>query len=696
MPTLAAQAARASRPNLDWITRGLWLQAIGYSMACIYGLAMGRLSLLQRGPEAATALAAFGALFLVRNNARLGAWLGLVAVWLQLTADLYRQGSFISLSFILYPLLIAVTGLFLGGRSAVIMGAVAVTVIPGAAILGGVDTQKLLADSGREGLWLLVGILANVASALLTYTALNSYGQVLRDSERERTKYRELFAGAPDGLMSLSDTGLILKANAATAQFLGLPLKSLARRPLREVLAEAGCDPDFNLNEALQLKGLSELKIHRPDGTEAVLELSSQAADDEEGDRLLILRDISQRKLIEQRLDHAQRMEAVGQLAGGIAHDFNNLLTAIGGSAEMIASSSDPEARTFAQLITDAQKRGRTLTQSLLAFARKDRHEPAVIELVDTMWGMEKFVQRVLGEQCRLRFVATEQVHVLVDVAQLEQVVLNLASNARDAMPGGGEVTFRIQPLTAEQARQLGSKLELEEQALLEIADTGQGIPLAMQQRIFEPFFTTKPRGKGTGLGLAAVQGIVVQNHGALALESAPDAGTRFRIFFPAEAAPAQATAAKASNADIPEQPRRLGSKGSILLVDDEALIRQSLSRMLQYEGYTVEIAADADEALRLLMEGKNFLLMITDLAMPGMSGRDLAERVRGIHPHLPIVFMSGYFNEQVPAGAAAPRAGHFLPKPFSRGQLLHALHLALDSHPVAPSNRNGTFDHQI
>jgi two-component system cell cycle sensor histidine kinase/response regulator CckA len=402
-----------------------------------------------------------------------------------------------------------------------------------------------------------------------------------------------------------------------------------------------------------------------------------QATQVPEEPTLLMLRDVTQRLLIEQHLGHAQRLEAVGQLAGGIAHDFNNLLTAIGGCAEMIMLDGDKSSKELAQQILQAQRRGGNLTQQLLAFARRDIHQPKAIDLAATVADMAGIVERLLGKQHQLLMARTEPVWIEADEAQVEQLVLNLVTNACDAMPRGGRVSVTVRRVAAGEALRLGSRLLDARQAHLEVTDTGTGIPPELQSRIFEPFFTTKPRGKGTGLGLAAVQGTVAQNHGCLALSSKVGEGTSFHIFFPAVAGASDSASFLA--AESAPAPR---GTGRILVVDDEEYVLATAVQLLRLSGYEVLSASHGEEALAVLARSGPLSLVLTDLAMPGMNGRELGERIRALHPNLPVLYMSGYFNDPKLSPAPAAAEAGYLAKPFTNKQLLAAVRTMLPDGP--------------
>jgi two-component system cell cycle sensor histidine kinase/response regulator CckA len=450
----------------------------------------------------------------------------------------------------------------------------------------------------------------------------------------------------------------------------------LIHQPIAEILTRLGLGPNFDLHQARELRQVIELPMASRDGAgSVVLELSVQATQVPEEPTLLMLRDITQRLLIEQHLGHAQRLEAVGQLAGGIAHDFNNLLTAIGGGAEMIMMDGDPASRELAQQILQAQRRGGNLTHQLLAFARRDIHQPKAIDLAATVADMAGIVERLLGKQHQLHLARTEPVWIEADEAQIEQLVLNLVTNACDAMPRGGRVSVTVRPVAGAEAGRLGSRLPDARQAHLEVTDTGTGIPPELHTRIFEPFFTTKPRGKGTGLGLAAVQGSVAQNHGCLSLSSKVGEGTSFHIFFPIAAGSGDSRDPLAAEA-TPAVP----GVGRILVVDDEEFVLKTAAQLLRHSGYEVFSATHGEEALAVLARSGPFSLVLTDLAMPGMNGRELGERIRALYPSLPLLYMSGYFNDpKLSPPPAAAEAG-YLAKPFTSKQLLAAVRTMLPS----------------
>jgi len=377
-----------------------------------------------------------------------------------------------------------------------------------------------------------------------------------------------------------------------------------------------------------------------------------------------LMYDITERHELEEKLRQAQKMEAVGQLAGGIAHDFNNLLTAMRGYAELLVADLEAEdpRRHDALEIQRAAERASTLTGQLLAFSRRQVLRPRVIELDGALRGMETFLRRLIGEDVEV-VVQTDApgAAVRLDPSQLEQVIVNLAVNARDAMPDGGRLTIAT-------GREKGG--DGTEAVVLAVTDTGHGIDAETRVHIFEPFFTTKPHGKGTGLGLATVYGIVEQSGATIDLRTAPGEGTTFEVRFPV------LPAIEAGN-DLASPVATANDRGTILVAEDEAAVRDLVVSVLTAAGYSVYVASDAPEALSLASDPALHLdLLLTDIVMPGMNGRVLAQRIRALRPGARVLYMSGY-----PLGAEITETdGRYLQKPFARDDLLDAVRAALSS----------------
>jgi two-component system cell cycle sensor histidine kinase/response regulator CckA len=377
----------------------------------------------------------------------------------------------------------------------------------------------------------------------------------------------------------------------------------------------------------------------------------------------------------EDQLRQAQKMEAVGQLAGGIAHDFNNLLMAIMSNAELAAlelPNVSPAAGHIDE-IKSASRRARSLTQQLLAFSRKQMLQPRVIDINDVVREAEQILRRVIGETISMHVGLDGSLgRVRADQGQLSQVLMNLAVNARDAMPQGGRLSVLTtnRDLAAKDVRAYRGLREGRYVAL-EVRDTGVGMDEETKTRIFEPFFTTKPPGQGTGLGLSTAYGIVKQSGGYIAVESAPGSGTSFTVLLPRVFEPAEPTVAPAHV----EVPSTSSSRGTIMLVEDEAAVREATKRMLRKFGFTVIEARDGEEALKLWQrEGTTVDVVLTDVVMPTMGGAELARVLRERCPDLRVVFMSGYTQGTLEPSAMDGNSTRFLPKPFTADQLVGTL----------------------
>ncbi len=394
---------------------------------------------------------------------------------------------------------------------------------------------------------------------------------------------------------------------------------------------------------------------------------------------MVLANDITERRRLEEQFRQTQRMEAVGQLAGGVAHDFNNLLTVITGYCELLFHSlADrvPDLRRV-QEIHRAAARAASLTRQLLVFSRKQVPEPRVLDLDDVVQGMVPLLSRLLGEHVHLNLQRAPVLgHVKADSGQIEQVVMNLAINARDAMPDGGTITITLADVELDAApRGVDATLRSGPHVMLAVSDTGCGMDAATRVRIFEPFFTTKEVGKGTGLGLATVYGIVQQSDGAIQVESEPGRGAAFRIYLPRVKPVAVAGEVAAVPANAPS------GQETVLIVEDEKVVRALEAEVLAGHGYNVMVAGDAQEALAIEERcGEPIALLITDVVMPGRSGRELAQEFVRRRPGTRVLYVSGYANDAFVGGGLLDAGTWFLQKPFSPEALAQKVRAALDT----------------
>jgi len=389
--------------------------------------------------------------------------------------------------------------------------------------------------------------------------------------------------------------------------------------------------------------------------------------------------DVTEARRRDAAIHQAQKMEALGQLTGGIAHDFNNLLTVVIGSAELLREAADRERQlVLVDTIIRASERGSELARRLLAFARRQPLAPTAIDVNRLVKGMESLLGQTLGEHIEIRVVPEAELRpALVDAGQLETAVLNLAINARDAMPAGGRISFETRSVHLEPGF-LGGPGEPPpgDYVMLAVSDTGMGMTPEVKSRAFDPFFTTKDFGKGSGLGLSMVYGFVRQSGGHITLYSEPGLGTTVKLYFP--------SAEGVETADEPPAPMAEDLRGSetVLLVEDDSMVRRHVEGLLAGLGYRTIVAENGAAALALLGAGERVDLVFTDMVMPGgMSGRDLAEAARRLRPEVKILFTSGYTNEMFARstpGAIEP-AAHFLAKPYRRRDLAGKLRAVFD-----------------
>ncbi|HLW99052.1 MAG TPA: PAS domain S-box protein [Candidatus Acidoferrales bacterium] len=419
-----------------------------------------------------------------------------------------------------------------------------------------------------------------------------------------------------------------------------------------------------------------EYRIRHRDGRWFTLESTASAVRNREGkvEKLVIVnRDITERKHLEEQLHLSQRLEAVGRLSGGVAHDFNNLLGVIIGYGEALQERiprDDPNREAIDE-IQKAGQRAAALARQLLAVSRKQVLEPRILSLNSIALDVEKVLRRTIGADIQLEFnLASHLGMVRADRGQIEQVIMNLAINARDAMPNGGLLMIETEPAELDYADSLIKPYVVPGRyILLKVTDTGCGMDSDTQSRIFEPFFTTKEKGKGTGLGLAMAYGIVKQSGGYIWVDSEPGHGTTFKIFLPEVEGTPEDVEESAPAFQIGQ------SRGVILLVEDESSLRKLTKRTLIKSGHTVLEASNADQALYFAKQSDTHIdVLLTDVIMPGMNGRLLAEAVSALRPGIPVLYMSGYDDGELSTKGVLKPGMSILRKPFSRDQLVQAV----------------------
>jgi two-component system cell cycle sensor histidine kinase/response regulator CckA len=502
--------------------------------------------------------------------------------------------------------------------------------------------------------------------------------------EREE-RYRELFENATDLIATTDIDGKITDANHAFTTSVGYQLDELIGKPIVELvptewhdeLTRAQVDKISAEHDATTY----EHELIAKDGHRIRVEVASRLVK-REGQAVgieAICRDISERKQLEEQLRQSQRLEAVGQLAGGIAHDFNNLLTVIIGYTETLRNRNGNVGQAELAQIADAANRAAALTRQLLAFSRRQVLQPEVIDLNEIVSGLSPMLTRLIGEHVQLVVCLDDHLDpVLADPGQIEQVLMNLVINARDAMPDGGQLTIETTTTTLDQTyAETHQDASPGPHTMLAVTDTGSGMDADTLKRVFEPFFTTKAPDKGTGLGLATVHGIVKQSGGNIWAYSEPEQGTTFKVYLPA-------VKAELTREREVERETSPGGVETILVVEDQDAVRDIVALMLESNGYAVRVAAFPADALRVVEQEETHIdLLLTDLVMPGLSGRELATQIRQHRPEIRVLYMSGYPDHAATRNGRLDPGVPYLEKPFSEKQLAQAIRATLDDLPT-------------
>jgi two-component system cell cycle sensor histidine kinase/response regulator CckA len=504
--------------------------------------------------------------------------------------------------------------------------------------------------------------------------------------ESSELKYRTLVETTQEGVWSLDAEGRMTYVNRRFAEMLGYTPEEMLGRPAYDFVPLAH-QPEARERIARGMRGISEVfeaPLRHKDGRDVWVLLSSTPLRDEAGHitgAFAMATDITERRALEKQNRELQKFEAIGQLAGGIAHDFNNVIGAMLGWAELglEKTPADSPVRRHFEVIRDQARRGAGLTRQLLAFARRQILEKKLTSLNQCVVDVTTLLEKTIGEHIEIRTqLAADLPSVNADPAQLEQVLLNLCINARDAMPGGGRLVIETSnaEFDADYSRHY-PYVQPGRYVQLAVSDTGTGMDAATRDRIFEPFFTTKEMGRGTGLGLATVYGIVKQHGGFIHVDSEPGQGSAFRVYLPAaEGAPERAEHAAA------EEVR--GGTETILLVEDHDSQRSAACEALQQLGYRVLAAGDGEEALRLFAaHGAQIAAAVLDVVLPKLSGPEICARLFENRPGLPVIFSTGYAADLERLGEFAARGLPILQKPYSPRALARLLREVLDARPA-------------
>jgi two-component system, cell cycle sensor histidine kinase and response regulator CckA len=500
----------------------------------------------------------------------------------------------------------------------------------------------------------------------------------LQESEE---KYRDILENANDLIQSYAQDGRILYANRAWKDTLGYCEEEVTHLKVFDVI-HADSRESFTQHINLLLRGegdcKSEIKLVTKDGRTILGEASRSCKfiDGKPAFVRSIIRDITERRQLEDRIRQSAKMEAIGQLAGGVAHDFNNLLTVILGYAHILQQTVGPAETEPVAEIVKSSERAASLTRQLLAFSRLQVMVPQNLDLNFIVGDMERMLERLLGENYELAAIQQPDLgRVKADPGQIEQVILNLVVNARDAMPRGGKITIETADVYLDEAYARSHVTVVPgPYVMLAVSDTGTGMDTATISRIFEPFFTTKEPGRGTGLGLSTVYGIVKQSSGNVWVYSEIGKGSVFKVYLPRILEPAE------NVGRLTITPKSVGGNETVLLVEDEEAVRSLVRVALRSNGYKVLEAKDGEQALAILEDFRGPIdLLLTDVVMPNMNGQDLAERLGSLHPEAKVLYMSGYTDSAVIHHDVMGATASFVQKPFMPKALLERIRDVFD-----------------
>jgi|YelNatPaOPRAMG01_1025707.scaffolds.fasta_scaffold05384_6 PAS domain S-box-containing protein len=548
---------------------------------------------------------------------------------------------------------------------------------------------EMIARDGNHVLVSVEGTIGRTSNGAFrqTHCILNDITETKRYEEelrQQKEEYETIFNSVPSLISYVDRNGVFIHCNKAVSENLGLPLHEIEGRSYHEILPK---DAESLLRENDEVINTGKPKVnfvrpyHSISGKQGWLRVTKVPHYDKEGNItgvIALSEDITEQRVLEQQLNQRQKMEELGFLAGGVAHDFNNLLTVIMGFSELARDNAKGNVmlQKYLDNIIQATDRAANLTRQLLAFAHQQVIEPRVVCLNDLTMEMEKILRRLIGEKIELVSRYDPDLwDVTVDPGQYEQILLNLAVNARDAMEDGGKFTMETQNVRLDQSHsRLHPALLMGDYVMVSISDTGHGIPEDILPHIFKPFYSTKPKGKGTGLGLSTCYGIMKQSNGLIDVESEVGHGTTFRLYFPrSEETTNHAAIGVAEN-------KKISGAETILLVEDEEMVSETAKLSLSAHGYRILCARDGKEALEIFHDRRDEIdLIISDVVMPRMGGRELLDGIREFDKKIPFLLASGYTDHLQIIEQIAEKGAFFIHKPYTPINLVHMVREVLD-----------------
>ena len=661
-----------------WVLGGISLALIGYGSFAFLDVLNGGGAALTSSRHVVMVMVCLITLAIAAfHSEQLGCVLTIIATWVEVQTAFLNAAAFPAGGMLVVPVLVLSVGLLLGARVAFV--SMIVSLIATVVLLGrSPAAQAALPADGVY--WMVMYVVAMASTWALLTLGLSGFTRVFDAMTASQKDLADTIQFTPDGILVVDAQGTVLLANPAAERLLAGTGRSIVGSQFAHIITVLVGEAE-TLEALMRARGNEAAEVMLQLKGDPVVHIEANWRSMDAGRHQLLLRDVTrrvtaeeQRHAMESQLAHAQRLDAVGRLAGGLSHDFNNILTAVSGSAELLRRTRDEGVRTeLIDEIIAARDRGTSLTRQLLSFSRRDVRQARVFDVAEAISNLERLLTRVGGERQELVLDLAKDCRISADPGQFEQAVVNLVANARDAMPNGGTCTITVRG---------ESSADGMPRVLLQVRDTGSGMPAAIAARAFEPFFTTKGRGQGTGLGLASVHAMATQGNGTARIDTAPGRGTCITLDLPAALDSVSVPPVLRPSASTIEPGTH-----RILVAEDDSGTRRVVERILQHAGYSVQTCADGREAMAVVdATSVTIDLVLSDIMMPGHTGPEVAERVALVRPGTPVLLMSGYAEDYL-SGVLSERLQHeVITKPFSGAALTARIAELIRRAPAAGS----------